>query len=135
MERSSRPRRRLEFKRSPLVGPRQRKINETLGVAETLLVCLQLVQRGGNMTAQQAGLLTLGYAIAIIAFIRVGEKLLQHFGARAEIWGCLITGLSILLLMTSGRNRWRAKRDRHAQSERSRGQPPPRCDKAAATPF
>src|SRR5271165_6338424 len=28
--RSSRPRRRLESKRSPLVGPRQRKINETL---------------------------------------------------------------------------------------------------------
>ena len=69
------------------------------GVAGTLLVSLQLVQRGGNMTAQQAGTLTLGYAIAIIAFIRVGEKLLQRFGARKPmIWGCLITGLSIVLL-------------------------------------
>ena len=46
------------------------------------------------MTAQQAGALTLGYAVAIIAFIRVGEKLLQRFGARKPmIWGCLITGL------------------------------------------
>ena len=47
-----------------------------------------------------SGLLTLGYAIAIIAFIRVGEKLLQRFGPRKPmIWGCLHHGLSILLLM------------------------------------
>lgn len=72
------------------------------GVAGTLLVSLQLVQLGGNMTAQQAGMLTLGYAIAIIAFIRVGEKLLQRFGARKPmIQGCLITGLSIILLLPS----------------------------------
>ena len=45
-------------------------------------------------------MLTLGYAVAIIAFIRVGEKLLQRFGARKPmIWGCLITGLSILFLL------------------------------------
>jgi len=69
------------------------------GVAGTLLVSLQLVQLGGNMTAQQAGGLTLGYAIAIIAFIRVGEKLLQRFGARKPmIWGCLIVGVSIVML-------------------------------------
>ena len=69
------------------------------GVAGTLLVSLQLVQLGGRMTAQQAGALTIGYAVAIIAFIRVGEKLLQRFGARKPmIWGCLITGLSIVLL-------------------------------------
>lgn len=41
------------------------------GVAGTLIVSLQLVQFGGNMSAQTAGMLTLGYAIAIIAFIRV----------------------------------------------------------------
>lgn len=69
------------------------------GVAGTLLVSLQLVQLGGSMSAQQAGALTLGYAVAIIAFIRVGEKLLQRFGARKPmIWGCLITGLAIVLL-------------------------------------
>ncbi|MFY1027055.1 MFS transporter [Actinobacillus seminis] len=70
------------------------------GVAGMLIISLQLVQLGGNMTAQTAGLLTIGYAIAIIAFIRVGEKLLQRFGARKPmIWGCLITGLSIALLL------------------------------------
>ncbi|MBS0544353.1 MAG: MFS transporter [Proteobacteria bacterium] len=68
-------------------------------VAGTLIVSLQLVQLGGNMTAQAAGMLTIGYAVAIIAFIRVGEKLLRAFGARKPmIWGCLITGFSIVLL-------------------------------------
>ena len=69
-------------------------------VSGTMIVSLELVQMGGNMTAQQAGMLTLGYAIAIIAFIRAGEKLLQRFGARKPmIWGCLITGLSIVFLL------------------------------------
>jgi MFS transporter, DHA2 family, multidrug resistance protein len=72
------------------------------GAAGTLLVSLQLVQIGGNMTAQQAGMLTLGYAVAVIAFIRVGEKLLRRFGARKPmIQGCLITGISIILLLPS----------------------------------
>src|SRR5690606_34898403 len=45
-------------------------------------------------------LLTLGYAITIIAFIRVGEKLLQRFGPRKPmVWGCAITGLAIAFLM------------------------------------
>jgi DHA2 family multidrug resistance protein-like MFS transporter len=71
-------------------------------VSGTLLISLQLVQVGGDMTAQQAGMLTLGYAIAIIAFVRVGEKLLQRFGARKPmIQGCLITGVSIVLLLPS----------------------------------
>ncbi|HEX5513024.1 MAG TPA: MFS transporter [Gammaproteobacteria bacterium] len=69
-------------------------------VAGILIVSLQLLQFGGEMTAQQAGMLTLGYAITIIAFIRVGEKLLQRFGARKPmLWGCYITGLSIIFLM------------------------------------
>jgi DHA2 family multidrug resistance protein-like MFS transporter len=72
-------------------------LNSVVGMQ---LVSLQLVQIGGGLTAQQAGMLTLGYAIAIIAFIRVGEKLLQRFGPRRPmIWGCIITGISIALLM------------------------------------
>ena len=70
------------------------------GVAGMLLVSMMLVQVGGGLSAQEAGMLTLGYAIAIVAFIRVGEKLLQKFGARRPmIWGSLIVGLSVLLLM------------------------------------
>ena len=65
-----------------------------------LIVSMMLVQIGGGLSAQEAGMLTLGYAIAIVAFIRVGEKLLQRFGARKPmIWGSLIVGLSIALLM------------------------------------
>ena len=70
------------------------------GVAGMLLVSMMLVQLGGDLSAQEAGMLTLGYAIAIVAFIRVGEKLLQKFGARKPmLWGSLIVGLSIALLM------------------------------------
>jgi DHA2 family multidrug resistance protein-like MFS transporter len=70
------------------------------GVAGILIVSMTLVQIGGALSAQGAGLLTLGYAIAIVAFIRVGEKLLQRFGPRKPmIWGSLIVGASILLLM------------------------------------
>jgi DHA2 family multidrug resistance protein-like MFS transporter len=70
------------------------------GVSGILLVAMTLVQIGGGMSAQGAGLLTLGYAIAIVAFIRVGEKLLQHLGPRKPmVWGSLIVGASILLLM------------------------------------
>ena len=69
-------------------------------VAGIILVAMTLVQLGGGMSAQSAGLLTLGYAIAIVAFIRVGEKLLQRFGPRKPmIWGSLIVGACILLLM------------------------------------
>lgn len=71
-------------------------------VAGMLIVSMMLLQIGGRLSAQQAGMLTLGYAIAIIAFIRVGEKLLKRFGARKPmIWGSLIVGLSIALLMAT----------------------------------
>ena len=70
------------------------------GVAGMLLVSMMLVQLGGGLSAQDAGMLTLGYAIAIVAFIRVGEKLLQRFGPRKPmIWGSLIVGVSIATLM------------------------------------
>lgn len=70
------------------------------GVAGMLIVSLMLLQMGGNLTAQAAGLLTLGYAISIVLFIRMGEKLLQRFGARKPmIWGCIIVGVSIALLL------------------------------------
>jgi DHA2 family multidrug resistance protein-like MFS transporter len=70
------------------------------GVAGMLIVSLSLLQVGGGLTAQAAGLLTLGYAITVTAFIRVGEKLLQHFGHRKPmIWGCFIVAISIMLLL------------------------------------
>jgi len=68
------------------------------GAAGTLMVTLMLVQMGAGKTSFQAGLLTLGYLIAILLTIRVGEKLLQKWGARKPmILGCIITGTGILM--------------------------------------
>src|SRR5690606_23843487 len=72
-------------------------LNATAGI---IMVAMLVLQQGGAMTAQKAGLLTIGYAITILAFIRVGEKLLQRHGPRKPmLWGSYIVGLSILLLM------------------------------------
>ena len=72
-------------------------LNATAGI---LIVAMMLVQVGGGMTAQAAGFLTIGYAVAIVAFIRVGEKLLQRFGPRRPmIWGSLIVGVGIVCLL------------------------------------
>lgn len=78
-------------------------LNGTIGI---LIVSQQLIQLAGQkangdpFSAWDAGLLTIGYAIFIIAFIRVGEKLLQKFGPRKPmIWGTLIVIVSTLLLM------------------------------------
>ncbi len=72
-------------------------LNATAGI---LIVAMLLVQLGGGLSAQEAGLLTVGYAIAIVAFIRVGEKLLRRFGPRRPmIWGSLIVGAAVVCLM------------------------------------
>lgn len=68
------------------------------GAAGTLIVSLGLVQVAAGMSSLQSGLLTLGYLVAILATIRVGEKLLQRFGPkRPMIWGSAIAGVGILL--------------------------------------
>jgi DHA2 family multidrug resistance protein-like MFS transporter len=68
------------------------------GAAGTLLVALALVQQAAGMSSLQSGLLTVGYLIAILSTIRVGEKLLQKMGPRKPmIIGCAITGIGILL--------------------------------------
>ncbi|GAB3942497.1 MFS transporter [Corynebacterium tapiri] len=74
-------------------------INATAG---TLAVSLWVLQGAGGFSAATAGYLTIGYAVFIIAFIRVGEKLLQRFGPKKPmIWGTLIVLTSIALLMAT----------------------------------
>ncbi|HEX6043893.1 MAG TPA: MFS transporter [Pyrinomonadaceae bacterium] len=68
------------------------------GAAGTLLVALALVQQGAGLSSLQSGLLTVGYLVAILSTIRVGEKLLQKMGARKPmVIGCAITAVGILL--------------------------------------
>jgi MFS transporter, DHA2 family, multidrug resistance protein len=68
------------------------------GAAGTLLVALSLVQQAAGLSSLQSGLLTIGYLVAILSTIRVGEKLLQKWGARKPmLLGCIITATGILL--------------------------------------
>jgi DHA2 family multidrug resistance protein-like MFS transporter len=68
------------------------------GAAGTLLVALSLVQQAAGLSSLQSGLLTIGYLVAILSTIRVGEKLLQRMGARKPMLiGCAITATGILL--------------------------------------
>jgi MFS transporter, DHA2 family, multidrug resistance protein len=68
------------------------------GAAGTLVVSLGLVQRAAGWTSLQSGLLTLGYLIAILSTIRVGERLLQRFGPKKPmLWGSGITTVGIVL--------------------------------------
>jgi DHA2 family multidrug resistance protein-like MFS transporter len=74
-------------------------LNGTIGL---LIVSQQMLQiaRPELFDPWKAGLLTIGYAVAIIAFIRVGEKLLRRFGPRKPmLWGAMIVALSSVLLM------------------------------------
>lgn len=72
-------------------------LNATAGI---LIVSLTLLQVGGGVSAFDAGLLTLGYAITVVLFIRMGEKLLRRYGHRMPmLLGSLIVGVAIALLM------------------------------------
>lgn len=66
-------------------------LNTSIGM---LIVTQQLLQVAGGMKPLDAGLLTLGYAVTVIAFMRVGERLLRRYGAKKPMpWG---TGLLVL---------------------------------------
>ncbi len=68
------------------------------GTAGAIMVAMTLVQLGAGLTSFQAGLLTIGYLIGILSTIRVGEKLLQKWGARKPmILACVITGAGIFM--------------------------------------
>ncbi len=72
-------------------------LNSTSGV---LIVTLMLMQQGGGISADTTGLLTIGYGVVILLFIRVGERLLRKYGPRKPmIWGCLILLLSIACML------------------------------------
>lgn len=74
-------------------------LNGTIGL---LIVSQQMLQiaRPELFDPWRAGLLTVGYAVAIIGFIRVGEKLLRRFGPRKPmIWGASIVGLACVALI------------------------------------
>lgn len=68
--------------------------------AGIIIVALTLMQTAANYTAQQAGMLTLGYAVSVILFMRAGERFMRKIGARKPmVWGSLIVAMATVLLM------------------------------------
>ncbi len=65
-------------------------------VAGTLIVANTYVQEGRGFTSFQSGMLSIGYLIAVLSMIRVGEKILQKVGAKKPmIWGTLLTIIGV----------------------------------------
>ncbi|MED1472514.1 MFS transporter [Bacillus salipaludis] len=86
------------FKNKPYTGA---TISNFLlnAIAGTLVVANTYVQVGRGFTAFQSGMLSLGYLVAVLAMIRVGEKILQKAGAKSPmIWGAIITTIGVALM-------------------------------------
>ncbi|MFS0576163.1 MFS transporter [Sporosarcina sp. 179-K 3D1 HS] len=65
-------------------------------VAGTLVVANTYVQVGRGFTSFQAGILSLGYLVAVLGMIRVGEKILQRVGAKKPmVWGTILTVIGV----------------------------------------
>ena len=83
------------FKNKPYTGA---TISNFLlnAVAGTLVIANTYVQVGRGFSAFQSGMLSLGYLVAVLSMIRVGEKILQKTGAKKPmIWGTIITGIGV----------------------------------------
>ncbi|WP_066310536.1 MFS transporter [Bacillus sp. FJAT-29814] len=83
------------FKNKPYTGA---TISNFLlnAIAGTLVVANTYVQVGRGFTSFQSGMLSIGYLVAVLAMIRVGEKILQKVGAKAPmIWGAIITTVGV----------------------------------------
>ena len=68
-------------------------------VAGALIVANTYVQMARGYSSFQSGLLSLGYLVAVLAMIRVGEKLLQRSGPRKPmILACILVIAGIMLM-------------------------------------
>lgn len=83
------------FKNAPYTGA---TVSNFLlnAVAGTLVVANTYVQEGRGFTSFQSGMLSIGYLIAVLAMIRVGEKILQKIGAKKPmLWGSFLTLIGV----------------------------------------
>ncbi|WP_231603597.1 MFS transporter [Bacillus sp. FJAT-27231] len=68
-------------------------------IAGTLVVANTYVQVGRGFNPFQSGMLSLGYLVAVLAMIRVGEKILQRVGAKLPmVWGAVITTIGVAVM-------------------------------------
>lgn len=69
------------------------------GAIGTMMITSIWLQKGHNMSPLETGGMTLGYLVTVLAMIRVGEKLLQRYGARLPMMtGPLLTAVAIVLI-------------------------------------
>lgn len=69
------------------------------GAIGTMMIASIWLQQGHHLSPLESGMMTLGYLVTVLAMIRVGEKLLQRYGARLPmIAGPVFTALGILLI-------------------------------------
>jgi len=69
------------------------------GCIGTMMITSIWLQQGHHLTPLQTGMMTLGYLVTVLAMIRVGEKLLQRYGARLPMMtGPLLTATGIAFI-------------------------------------
>lgn len=69
------------------------------GCIGTMMIASIWLQQGHHLSPLQTGMMTLGYLVTVLAMIRVGEKLLQRYGARLPMMtGPLLTATGITLI-------------------------------------
>lgn len=72
-------------------------LNASTGI---IIVVSSLLQLAAGIPVHQVGLMTIGYGVAILLFIRVGEKMMQRYGARLPmLLSCVVVGVSLCLLL------------------------------------
>ena len=57
------------------------------GAIGTMMIASIWLQQGRHLSPFQTGMITLGYLVTVLLMIRVGEKLLQRYGARLPMMG------------------------------------------------
>ncbi|WP_336185509.1 MFS transporter [Klebsiella grimontii] len=69
------------------------------GAIGTMMIASIWLQQGHHLSPLESGMMTLGYLVTVLAMIRVGEKLLQRYGARLPMMtGPVFTAVGILLI-------------------------------------
>ena len=69
------------------------------GAIGTMMIASIWLQQGHHLTPLESGMMTLGYLVTVLAMIRVGEKLLQRYGARLPMMaGPVLTAIAIALI-------------------------------------
>ncbi|MRS13350.1 MFS transporter [Enterobacteriaceae bacterium RIT691] len=71
-------------------------LNGSIG---TMMITSIWLQQGHHLSPLQSGMMTLGYLVTVLVMIRVGEKLLQRYGARIPMMtGPVLSAIATLLI-------------------------------------